>query len=214
MSDEPNVESYELSKEDRQKAMERLAKQRRRLSSGTQREAKKLAKLARYKIAGAWVQTGWREGGLATVLLLRNTGKDSFVLGGLIVDLSCLGIKDGFAKTDLSKARFEEFFADMREKMGLEPCEPVLAAKLVEEGMLLGLSLGFDVPDDAYPVLSLYRTLDASQCDEEIPLGKNGKPLYVSGPYDDVDSILAQLKRELGEGNFHFLAQAPPGLGF
>jgi hypothetical protein len=38
-----------------------------------------------------------------------------------------------------------------------------------------------------------------------LTFGKDGKPLYVSGPEDNVDRIMAKLHRTAGEGNFDFL---------
>ena len=39
----------------------------------------------------------------------------------------------------------------------------------------------------------------------EVDFGKDGKPLYISGPHDDVDAIMRQLTRTAGEGNFDYL---------
>jgi len=39
-----------------------------------------------------------------------------------------------------------------------------------------------------------------------IPLGgREGKPFFVAGPYDNVDRIMAKLRRKLGEDGFHFM---------
>lgn len=39
-----------------------------------------------------------------------------------------------------------------------------------------------------------------------ISFGKDGKPLYVFGPYDDYRSVIRTLKRTVGRGNFEVLA--------
>ena len=39
-----------------------------------------------------------------------------------------------------------------------------------------------------------------------ISFGKDGKPLYVFGPYDDHRSVVRTLKRTVGRGNFEVLA--------
>ena len=38
-----------------------------------------------------------------------------------------------------------------------------------------------------------------------IELGRQGKPFYVSGPYDNSDKIVASLRETVGEGNFDYL---------
>ena len=45
-----------------------------------------------------------------------------------------------------------------------------------------------------------------------VPVGDpEGKPFYMSGPYDDIDRVLATLRRTVGEGNFHYLVEVEPG---
>ena len=41
-----------------------------------------------------------------------------------------------------------------------------------------------------------------------ITFGKDGKPLYISGPYDDPRPVIRTLERTAGRGNFEFLAAA------
>ncbi len=41
-----------------------------------------------------------------------------------------------------------------------------------------------------------------------ITFGKDGKPLYISGPYDDPGPVIRTLERTVGRGNFEFLAVA------
>jgi len=37
--------------------------------------------------------------------------------------------------------------------------------------------------------------------------GKDGKPLFISGPYDDVPRIMARLEKAVGRGGLHFLTR-------
>jgi hypothetical protein len=41
-----------------------------------------------------------------------------------------------------------------------------------------------------------------------ITFGKDGKPFYVSGPYDDPRPVVRTLERAVGRGNFDFLVIA------
>jgi hypothetical protein len=41
-----------------------------------------------------------------------------------------------------------------------------------------------------------------------ITFGRDGKPLYISGPYDDPGPVIRTLERTVGRGNFEFLAVA------
>ena len=46
---------------------------------------------------------------------------------------------------------------------------------------------------------------DPDACDESIPLGRDGKPLFIPGPDDRVNLIMAKLTRKLGPGGFHYV---------
>ncbi len=39
----------------------------------------------------------------------------------------------------------------------------------------------------------------------KVQFGKDGKPLFISSPYDDAEHILDQLMRTAGEGNFSYM---------
>ena len=40
----------------------------------------------------------------------------------------------------------------------------------------------------------------------KLTFGRDGKPMYISGPYDDGERILRKLRRSLGDGNYDFCA--------
>jgi hypothetical protein len=41
----------------------------------------------------------------------------------------------------------------------------------------------------------------------EIEFGMDGKPFYISGPYDNLRQILATLNRSVGVGNYEYFLQ-------
>jgi len=43
----------------------------------------------------------------------------------------------------------------------------------------------------------------------QLPFGKNGKPFFIAGPYDNVEQILQQLETTVGQGNYDFLIGLP-----
>jgi len=43
----------------------------------------------------------------------------------------------------------------------------------------------------------------------ELAFGRDGKPMYISGPYDDGERIIRNLHRSLGEGNHDFMDMIP-----
>jgi hypothetical protein len=47
-----------------------------------------------------------------------------------------------------------------------------------------------------------------------VPLGKDGKPYFVAGPYDDARKIMAKLEKAVGRDGFHFIMPLDPSLDF
>ena len=90
----------------------------------------------------------------------------------------------------------------------MAPAALSLAAKIVRTGLEYAGALGFK-PD---PVFVQAEPLFASAKPEEevtpVPTGgPEGKPFFVNGPNDDVDRVIAQLRRAVGDGNNHYLIQ-------
>lgn len=40
----------------------------------------------------------------------------------------------------------------------------------------------------------------------DITFGRDGMPLYIQGPHDDMFAIMTTLRKTAGEGNFHYVA--------
>lgn len=43
-----------------------------------------------------------------------------------------------------------------------------------------------------------------------LQFGRDGKPYYIAGPYDDAEKIVATLEKAVGRGNFHFIMPIVP----
>jgi hypothetical protein len=80
-----------------------------------------------------------------------------------------------------------------------------LAAKIIREGVAYARELGFSPNRDIRDAELVLGDADPDACDEEIPLGRDGKPFFVSGPYDNVERILDKLTRKLGPDGFHYM---------
>ena len=43
----------------------------------------------------------------------------------------------------------------------------------------------------------------------DLTFGRDGKPFFVAGPYDNARQIIKQLEKTAGPGNFDYLVMAP-----
>jgi hypothetical protein len=169
-----------------------------------------LEKAREYPLLGCWVYKEWQERGIAPVVVARKQSEDRVLYGVYMIDMYCLGIKDCYTRTDVSLAQFERDLPKLCAK-NPEPCSVEFAHELVYGAMEYAKGYGFDPHLDFTGQLAnmVLDPPDAHPRTHTIEFGKDGKPFYVSGPYDDerkINRVLNTLNRTAGEGNFHFLA--------
>jgi hypothetical protein len=178
-------------------------------------------------LAGCWISPGWSTGltvgdhpgwplredpgggteGLIAVLVARGLRYGRVSVCGYLVDAYCLGVKNALGPElmdDRELRRFiRQFFSGYRGDPVEAPIE--LARELVFGSVEYARGLGFDPhPDFAAAAGHLGPWAGPST----IRFGKDGKPFYVFGPYDDPGSVIRTLERTVGPGNFEVLAIA------
>ena len=175
-------------------------------------------------IAAAWpvhevlLSANWTQPEeLVAVLIARrspNSGK--IAVASLLVDLACLGVKSAQVRLHKDVADYNAGLrAHIVRLMPMVPADFNLAVKIVMSGLGYADKLGFK-PDPVFaqaePLLA-GANLDA--CPTPVKTGgPEGKPFFVNGPYDDVDKVIAQLRRAVGDGNFNYLIGAGPDMPF
>ena len=173
-----------------------------------------LQRAREYPILGCWIMKGWREEGITPIIIARQQSPERVLFANYLVDLYCLGIKDAFANADVSRAAFIRKLPEMCNSE-LEPCSVELAHEVVYGGLEYASRYGFQ-PHHDFTALFCDQVLDPPEAHpriDNVVFGKDGKPFYVAGPYDDehkVRSVIATLTRTAGEGNFHYLAGLGP----
>jgi hypothetical protein len=178
-------------------------------------------------VAACWVNGGWSKGlevaastgwtdpgpdqpadGLVGVLVAREHRHSRVSVCGYLVDVYCLGVKNtlGPQIMDLVELRtFAQHFFGAYEGRPL-PAPIELAAALVHGGAAYAAELGFDAHPDFAATAG---HLGPPPSDTPITFGRDGRPYYTQGPYDDGQRVVETLMRTVGEGNFHFLVAMP-----
>lgn len=167
--------------------------------------------------AGEWpllecmITKAWREPGMIVQLCVaRRSPKGEVAVGMFLVDLGCLGVKNAYGKIYPSVAIYKrELLARLKEAHPMQTIDLDLAAKIVAEAVRYADSLGFKPNKDIKMAYLVMGEASPETCDVKIPLGKDGKPFFVNGPYDDVDRIRRTLDRTVGPGNYEFLMILP-----
>lgn len=147
------------------------------------------------------------------VVARRNPANGVVVAAIYLIDLGCLGIKDATLLRFTSTAEYRYTLEGSVMLIQLfEPAPLDLAAKILHEAAAYGRSLGFIPRGDYTDSLPLLQGARPENVAEQIPLGVDGKPFYVSGPDDHPGKILRQLEKAVGPGNFDYTIMLAPGV--
>lgn len=202
----------------RQKSLQRkAAKRKQKHQSYARTGVGRALPTALLRTAATWplyeclVSRDWnKEGELVQVLVARQSAEGEVAAAAFVVDLACLGVKSAFARLCDSRSEYQQRVREpLTATQALVSADLNLAAKIIQEGIAYARQFGF-CPDPDYPQAALLLAgADPDACGAHVPLGKDGKPFFVSGPYDNAPRIVAQLERVAGAGNFHFVV----GLG-
>jgi len=152
----------------------------------------------------------WREEHAITqILVSRRSPVGQIATGTFLVDLGCLGVKSAFGRLFDSRREYEELRNGMMSRQDMITADVNLVAKIVREAIAYAQELGFKPDPDYRDAMLVLGDADPDACDVPIPLGgKDGKPFFFAGPYDNVDRIMAKLTRKLGSDGFHFIFPA------
>lgn len=174
----------------------------------------KFTDIRHYPLHECLINPDWREMGHARVLVSRKKPNGRIAFGMFLVDLYCLGAKELMADENTTKSKYENFMKPMMYFDGTPvPCDPHLGHTIIYGGIRYARSLGFEPHEDFEAHKSILVPESEVAMDTSVQFGKDGKPFYVQGPEDDVDRILATLKKTVGEGNFGFVSAEDMGAG-
>jgi hypothetical protein len=156
-----------------------------------------------YPIYGCWIDRLWKEHSLARVVLARQQSPECVLYGSFLVDPLCLGVKDAFFRTDIRSKRFPK---DLLKLCGdPEPCSVEFTHQLIYDAIEYAHRYGIEPHPDYNETSLVLDPPGTHPANADIEFGKDGKPFFISGPYDNVDQIIATLRRTAGDGNFDFL---------
>ena len=159
------------------------------------------------------ISAEWRNTmSLCQILVARQAPAGHVGTGTFLVDLACLGLKNGFLSRFRSPLDYQSSLrTKLLERQQLLSCDIVLAAKVLDEGMKYAKELGFPPERAGRKALKILGDIDPGGCTETVPLGgEDGRPCFIAGPRDNVPRIMATLRRSVGRDGFHFVAPESP----
>ena len=162
-----------------------------------------------YPLYGCWIMEGWQDTGITPVVVARKQDADRIMFAVYMVDYYCLGIKNVYTRVDYSQNRFERELPKMCAEAPVS-CSVELAHELIYGALEYAEKLGFQPHADFYNEKAdlMLDPPDSHPRENNVSFGKDGKPLYISGPYDSEiksKSVVNTLMRTCGPGNFDYL---------
>jgi hypothetical protein len=150
-------------------------------------------------------------GGLAEVFVTR-VENNRYLVCSYLVDYWCLGVKNTFGPRKLDRLKYESLLQKVSSRFGqdlreitLEQAQAIILGA-VDYAAGLGLKPHADFEKSQAHLGSRLPQLPS------VEFGRNGKPYYISGPYDNPDKIIATLRERVEEGNFDYLMGIGPDL--
>lgn len=196
-------------RKERKAAQRKSAKKAARVAVAPKGRKAILRAAAAWPVWECWVNEGWRDSmQLNQIVVARRHPLTGEVFAGVyLVDRACLGVKNAYVANFATASEFRrELLSGMEERQMLIQTDLNLVAAIIQAGIDYAAPLGFQPHPDYEEAAILLGEADPRAVTEEIPVGgPEGKPFYMSGPYDNVARITAQLERKLGPDGFHFM---------
>jgi hypothetical protein len=179
-------------------------------------------------VVGCWISAAWSTGlavgdhpgwpiddaeagggaGLASVLVARRHRYGKVSVCGYLADVYCLGVKNAMGPKVMDERLLSRHVREYFSGHAGTPLEaPIeLAREVVYGSIEYARRLGFEPHDDFAAAAG---HLGPWTGPSTITFGNEGKPFYISGPYDDVRHVTKTLDRTIGSGNYHFILGGP-----
>ena len=173
------------------------------------RQMQRLAGADQYPLHECLIGRGWRESGLAEILVSRSQPDGHVAFAVFLVDLLCLGVKNAFWGVDFPPDMYHARVRSRFAPNGVEKCPLTLAHAIVYGGIDYAAQFGFEPHPDSEAARLVLGVPENPRALPKVKFGRDGKPCYVTGPDDDVEAVMGRLRTGVGEDGFDFLVGGP-----
>ena len=144
--------------------------------------------------------------------MARRQPDENICYGVYLVDKLCLGLKNTFGRANFTPARFQQEVDRVFSREIPQKCAPELAYQMIYESIDYAAQFGFQPQKDFEVTQHMLAPRGTFQESYQIKFGRNRKPMFIPGPNDNAQAILAQLEKNPGPGNYDYLVMTPPGM--
>jgi hypothetical protein len=141
---------------------------------------------------------------LVTILFTRTSPVRIVVPTIVLVDRTCLGVKNAFIAKPLREREVSLLVQELGRAHdgGMTSCELLVAQSIVFHALDYAATLGF-APHRDFPELLVGPRPDVLL---DTPFARRERPFYTPGPDDAREAVIAQLDARVGSGNYQLFA--------
>ena len=144
--------------------------------------------------------------GIGQLVLARTLPSGMVAASFFLLDVWCLGVKDAFFAV-MTPQKFGDRKDELSRQQPFTDIDPSIARKLLHDAAVYAAGLGLAPSEDFAQAEAIFG--DIPMAKETFPFGKDGKPLFISGPHDSptrIRRILDTLAKRTGPDGFDFIA--------
>ncbi len=174
--------------------------------------AARLRAAADAPVLHCWASANLWQTGMGNVLISRQLNNGSVAFAVFLLDVYCRGVKNAMMGVAPRPIYERNVHGRMSKQAPVVLIEPECARKLIEGAVQYAADLGLPPHPDYGVARHIFGNIDAGLCAEEFRFGKNGKPLFMAGPFDDptvCPLVLNSLEEHCGPGGYHYLLPVP-----
>jgi hypothetical protein len=143
---------------------------------------------------------------LTQIIVARQQPNHAVVFGAYLLDRACLGLKNTLCEADYSLSDYRQLVVShVNSTTPLEKCPPELAHQMIYQSIDYAAQFGFKPQKDFKWSQFVLEPRGVLPEPYSLSFGKNGKPFFVAGPYDNVQAILAKLEATAGPDNYVYV---------
>ena len=151
------------------------------------------------------------EKGIGWVIIARfKAGGGKVVAEIFLIDVFCRGVKRVYHDVCDPEYYRQRIRGHYLSEFPMEQIPPARARALVEQAVQYAKSIGLPPAAGYEKAERVFSRIPASANTEHFTFGRDGKPLYISGPKEtpaEARKIVEVLARRCGEGNFHYIVE-------
>ena len=152
-----------------------------------------------------FINEGWNEFGLCTLIVSRKHTNNNLTFGVYLVDIFCLGLKDSLHYFNMSEIKFDDFVDTLSEQNDMLEIEYPLAHNIIYGAIEFASDFEFK-PNKSFLLTQYILEEDTDDIEFiEIPFGIDDKPAVFTTPDDPQTTVIKHLTKIVGEGNFVIL---------